>query len=333
VRDTGTGIPTDKLPAIFEKFTQADGSITRKYGGTGLGLAITRRLVEMHDGEIEVDSQVGKGSVFSVTIPCERAPVVARKEEPMTGETTPALAPVSNARLLLVEDNIVNQKVVLAILRKKGYQIDVANDGREALAKLDAADAAYQLVLMDVQMPVLDGLEATRTIRRDPRWEQLPIVAMTAHAMNGDRERCLQAGMDAYVSKPVQPAHLIATIEKHLASRPEPAARSTNKLDRVLTDRLMTEDSALMKDMLHLFLQLAPERLEKLETAAGSSDIGTLEQEAKMIGAAAQQLASSSLGECARRIEQAAARGDFAQVKVDLETLKREFRSLETLTV
>jgi protein-histidine pros-kinase len=186
---------------------------------------------------------------------------------------------------------------------------------------------------MDVQMPVLDGLEATRTIRRDPRWEQLPIVAMTAHAMNGDRERCLQAGMDAYVSKPVQPAHLINTIEKHLVPRTAPVpARPANKLERVLTDRLMQEDSALMNDMLQLFLQLAPERLEKLEIAAGSADTSTLEQEAKMIGAAAQQLASPGLGDCARRIEEAAARGDFDQVRQDLETLKQEFRSLEALT-
>ncbi len=117
----------------------------------------------------------------------------------------------------MVEDNLVNQKVVLAVLRKKGFRMDVANDGREALAKLEAPGAAYDLILMDVQMPVLDGLEATRCIRRNPRWSRLPIVAMTAHAMNGDRERCLAAGMDAYVSKPVQPAHLIATIEKHLA--------------------------------------------------------------------------------------------------------------------
>ena len=335
VTDTGAGIPTDKLPSIFEKFTQADGSITRKYGGTGLGLAITRRLVDMFGGEIRVESQLGKGSVFIVTLPCEPAPVGSPKEEPMAGEVAPsAPAALTSARLLLVEDNIVNQKVVLAILRKKGYQIDVANDGREALARLEAPGANYQLVLMDVQMPVLDGLEATRTIRRDPRWEQLPIVAMTAHAMNGDRERCLQAGMDAYVSKPVQPAHLIATIEKHLSPRTAPAApQPANKIERVLADRLMQEDSALMNNMLQLFLQLAPERLEKLETAAGTADISTLAQEAKMIGAAAQQLASPSLGECARRIEEAAGRGDFDQVRRDLETLKREFRSLEALTV
>jgi signal transduction histidine kinase/CheY-like chemotaxis protein len=229
VRDTGAGIPPEKLGEIFDKFTQADTSITRKYGGTGLGLAITRRLVEMHGGTIRVESEVGKGSTFSVTLPFDAAPLAEQTVEParatkivaatpITAAPKPAASPLpAGARLLLVEDNLVNQKVVLAMLRKKGYRIDIANDGREALQKLEAAEAPYDLVLMDVQMPVLDGLEATRVLRRDPRWKQLPVVAMTAHAMTGDREKCMEAGMTGYISKPVQPAHLINTVEQHLA--------------------------------------------------------------------------------------------------------------------
>jgi signal transduction histidine kinase/DNA-binding response OmpR family regulator len=352
VSDTGLGIPQDKLRTIFDKFTQADGSITRKYGGTGLGLAITRRLVEMHNGEIHVESEVGKGSMFSVKLTLEPAPAVpvevpAEKSDAAHG--TPAPAP--GMHLLLVEDNLVNQKVVLAILRKKGYQIDVANDGREALNKLEVPDAKYDLILMDVQMPVLDGLEATRILRHDPRWASLPIIAMTAHAMNGDRERCLQAGMNAYVSKPVQPSHLVATIEQLIAAGTattaetiktagtaktaganKPSVRQTSPLERVLTERLMREDAALMNDMLQLFLQLGPERLNKLETAVTNRDAATVVQEAKMIGSAAAQLASGSLGECARRIEQSAGLGDFAKVKQDLSVLRQEFRSLEALT-
>ncbi|HTB15548.1 MAG TPA: ATP-binding protein [Bryobacteraceae bacterium] len=329
VSDTGPGIPAEKLSSIFEKFTQADGSITRKYGGTGLGLAITRRLVEIHGGEVRVESQVGKGSTFRVTLPCEVAATPAGNLVPMQNEARGENAPPPTARLLLVEDNLVNQKVVLAILRKKGYRIDVANDGREALAKLDGAD--YDLVLMDVQMPVLDGLEATRLIRSERRWDRLPVVAMTAHAMNGDRERCLQAGMSAYISKPVQPAHLIATIERQLASGDRHASTASTPLERVLTDR-MIEDSGMMNDMLRLFLQIAPERLDRIEAAAARADAATLQREVRKISVAADQLASANLRECARRVQQAASTGDFAQVKRDLVALRAAVHSLDALT-
>jgi signal transduction histidine kinase/CheY-like chemotaxis protein len=335
VSDTGPGIPPEKLSTIFEKFTQADGSITRKYGGTGLGLAITRRLVEIHGGEVRVDSQVGKGSTFRVTLPCEVAPRAPGNVLPMKNETPGVvLRPPPTARLLLVEDNLVNQKVVLAILRKKGYHIDVANDGREALNRLNAAtpEAPYDLVLMDVQMPILDGLEATRLIRSESRWDRLPVVAMTAHAMNGDRERCLQAGMSAYISKPVQPAHLIATIERQLASGDRHSTATSSPLERVLTDRLMTDDSVMMNDMLRLFLQIAPERLDRIEAAAGRADAATLQREVRKISVAADQLASVALRDCARRVQQAAAAGDFAQVNRDLVALRAAVQSLEALT-
>jgi CheY-like chemotaxis protein len=246
----------------------------------------------------------------------------------------PAVPNPAAVRLLLAEDNLVNQTVVLAILKKKGYRIDVANDGREALEKLNAAD--YDLVLMDVQMPVLDGLEATRLIRREPRWDGLPVIAMTAHAMNGDRERCLQAGMTAYISKPVQPAHLVSTIERQLASRgqtPAPAATVTSTpLERILTERLMQGDSVMMNDMLRLFLQIAPERLDRIETAATRGDLDLLHREVKKISVAADQLSSSNLRDCTRRIEQAAAGGDFAAAQRELVALRAAVDSLDALT-
>jgi signal transduction histidine kinase/CheY-like chemotaxis protein len=231
VRDTGSGIPADKLPHIFDKFTQADSSITRKYGGTGLGLAISRQLAELQGGMIHAESEAGRGSVFTLMIPMEPA---APAEQQLTS-ATPAIETGREsfqARVLLVEDNLVNQKVVIAVLRKKGYHIDIAGDGKQALTLLDAATSPYNVVLMDVQMPVMDGMEATRTLRRDRRWEKLPVIAMTAHAMNGDKERCLEAGMNAYIAKPVQPAHLISMIEKYLApAMPKPVTSALPDLN------------------------------------------------------------------------------------------------------
>jgi signal transduction histidine kinase/CheY-like chemotaxis protein/HPt (histidine-containing phosphotransfer) domain-containing protein len=332
VADTGSGIPADKVPLIFEKFTQADSSISRKYGGTGLGLAITKRLVELQGGQIRVESRVGRGSTFTVEIPFETAPAAAPAVEPRQ-ERRAELAGVRQARLLLVEDNAVNQRVVLAMLRKKDYKIDVANNGQEALEKLERAAEPYHLVLMDVQMPVLDGLETTRAIRRNKIWDHLPIIAMTAHAMLGDRERCLQAGMNAYVSKPVQQTGLVAVIEQYLASGTGASTKpQASGVERILADKLMQQDRALVSEMLRLFMEVAPERLEKLETAAARGDAETLAEEAKRIGAAAEHIASTSLSHCARSIADAAARGDFGAVKADVEALRREIRSLEALT-
>lgn len=219
VEDSGTGIPADKLLHIFDKFTQADGSVSRKFGGTGLGLAITQSLVELHGGKIQVQSELGRGSTFTVTLPCE-ADAAALPQQVNVETALPSGAGnfASPARILVVEDNHVNQKVVTAVLRKRGFSIELANDGREALSKLDKSDA-FDLVLMDVQMPVLDGLEATRLIRKEARWHSLPIIAMTAHAMNGDKERCLEAGMNGYISKPVHPSLLLSTVDEFLLQK------------------------------------------------------------------------------------------------------------------
>jgi CheY-like chemotaxis protein len=212
VSGTGTGIPADRLLSIFDKSNQPGG-------GTELGLAVTQQLVELHGGEIHVESELGCGPTFVVTLPCGVAssPIASNLAPTPSPSPSPNGTPAPG-RLLVVEDNHVNQKVVTAVLRKRGFVIELANDGREALAKLESG-GEFDLVLMDVQMPVLDGLEATRLIRKDQRWKALPIVAMTAHAMTGDKERCLEAGMNGYISKPVHPAHLLTTVDEFLAHR------------------------------------------------------------------------------------------------------------------
>ncbi len=220
VRDTGIGIPPDKLGLLFKKFTQADASTTRQYGGTGLGLAISKQLAELMGGEIGVESEEGKGSEFWFTlrlkILSERRDITPRKTD---AEIT-SLAFDSTKRILLVEDNIVNQKVALGILKKLGLKADTAANGLEALQALESEP--YDLVLMDVQMPQMDGLEATHQIRDTQSKvldHEIPIIAMTANAMQEDRERCLQAGMNDYVAKPVQAQVLAHVLVRWLAEK------------------------------------------------------------------------------------------------------------------
>ncbi len=217
VQDTGTGIPADKLLSIFDKFNQADGSVSRKFGGSGLGLAITKKLVELHNGELRVVSELGRGSTFIATLQYDGQETF-REPAPEDATSAAGRSAAVAARILVVEDNRVNQKVVTAVLAKRGFSIELATDGREALARLEQG-GDFDLVLMDVQMPVLDGLAATRLIRKDPRWKKLPIVAMTAHAMSGDKENCLKAGMDAYISKPVSPDHLLQVVDEYLLQK------------------------------------------------------------------------------------------------------------------
>jgi CheY-like chemotaxis protein len=224
VRDSGIGIPLDKQSLLFQPFSQADSSTTREYGGTGLGLSIVRRLAEMMDGEVGVESEPGQGARFWFRIRAER---LAAGDERRAVERAPVVSEQESAstkdkmRILVADDNLVNLKVAQAMLRKMGIEVDTAADG---VAATQAATAAERpdLVLMDVQMPLMDGLEATRRIRV---WERagshahLPIVALTAGAFTEDFERCIAAGMDDFLAKPINHDHLQQLLGKWLGSK------------------------------------------------------------------------------------------------------------------
>ena len=222
VSDTGIGVPADRLAALFTPFTQADGSTTRKYGGTGLGLAISKQLAQMMNGKIGAESTEGVGSTFWFTARFEktaqRAQSLASLGQAAPTVAGPALALPGKVRILLAEDNPVNQRVALAMLKRLGCRTDVVANGREAVQALQ--NASYDLVLMDCQMPEMDGFEATRAVRLKEAAASrpsIPIIAMTASAMQADRERCLQAGMSDFIAKPVQPGELAEMLARWLA--------------------------------------------------------------------------------------------------------------------
>ena len=196
VTDTGVGIAHEKLTSIFEPFAQADGSISRKYGGTGLGLSISTRLVSLMGGELTVSSTSGEGSTFRFWLPVRSG----CRHGPRPAGCAPAGKPARGACVLVVEDNPVNQRLAAALLARAGYQVRIAATGGAALAALDAGP--FDLVLMDVQMPDMTGVETASHIRRRPGNGRIPIVAMTAHVMESDREACYAAGMDAFLAKP-----------------------------------------------------------------------------------------------------------------------------------
>jgi signal transduction histidine kinase/CheY-like chemotaxis protein len=217
VTDSGIGIPLEKQAQIFEAFSQVDGSITRRFGGTGLGLTICSRLVERMGGSIQVRSTAGQGSTFSFTVCAERRDEIG---QPTTAQTLRATSPPM--RILVAEDNKVNQIVVSRMLEGAGHSVVIAADGQEAVARYAAG--GFDLILMDIHMPVLDGFEATARVREIGRLQKIytPLIALTANAMNGDRERCLGAGMDGYLSKPVSRDELLNTIAQ-FAPNSQPA--------------------------------------------------------------------------------------------------------------
>ncbi|MBN2375773.1 MAG: response regulator [Sedimentisphaerales bacterium] len=260
VSDTGIGIPEDKQSRIFEKFTQADASTTRQYGGTGLGLAISSQLVKLMGGEIGVKSRKQKGSTFWFSLLLPRASEDDRVGGNATDSELRAKTLSFKARILLAEDNLVNQKVAQKMLSKMGCSVDIANNGRKAVEMVDREE--YDLVFMDCQMPELDGFGATSEIRRREKETggHVKIVAMTAHAMSGDKNRCLEAGMDNYISKPARKEKIVEILEKYCSDKKQ------FKTCRFLKILMVDEDQNLLDGMQRSFHRLMPGAIFKCTT-------------------------------------------------------------------
>ena len=311
VRDTGIGMTADQMENLFQPFTQADSSTTRRYGGTGLGLSISSQLVELMGGEIRVESEPGRGSVFTVTIPLSRG---GRPDEPV--ETLdPALITqvLSGRRVLVVEDHAINQQVARELLQRAGMVVTLAGDGRQAVAAVSAGQ--FDIILMDIQMPVMDGYEATRLIRRHCSADRLPVIAMTAYADREERDRCLQSGMNDHVPKPVMPDRLYACLVRWLqpsagenAAQPLPADSHQQRgdLPEHLPGVAVAEGIAALRGNAplyrRLFGELARIHGEDASRIGAALTAGNLDQAIKM----AHALKGAAAALVAHRVQQVA---------------------------
>jgi signal transduction histidine kinase/DNA-binding response OmpR family regulator len=318
VADSGIGISSEKLRTIFDSFTQADSSISRHYGGTGLGLSIVRELTQKMGGDIRVESIVGSGSIFTVQLPFMEGNAL----DPgiLSDKDTAVPSPLSRSlRVLLVEDTEQNRMVATLFLKKRGHTTVVANNGIEALALLERDD--FDIVLMDVQMPEMDGFETTRIIR-DPmsamRRHDIPIVAMTAHAMREDMERCIDAGMDAFISKPMDMNEFYSTIEgfftegkqgydeKKPSDQVGPNAREKAISKKNLYLNCGKNEDVIKEVMSAFLLNVTPERIAQITNALEKGDVLLVGRLAHSLKGAAGTIAALGLQQTASRIERAA---------------------------
>ena len=326
VQDSGIGISAAGQARLFQSFSQADSSTTRKFGGTGLGLAISKQLVTLMRGEIGVISEEGHGATFWFELPLQHgAAVPDDTDAPLTDEISDTAGTESGAHdtaprsgklrealshgrlVLLVEDNLTNQKLAQILLQKLGYETHIVADGQQAVAAFNTLP--FTTILMDCQMPVMDGFEATTLIRKAEAAEgrpRIPIIAMTANAMQGDRERCLAIGMDDYLSKPIDPERLRDT----LARWTHPAE---SRVDFSQLRELCGNDTAVLAELLCLFLETTPPLLDKLSDAIARQDARATKAIAHELKGACGNLSVDSMMHIAQHLEASLAMSDWAK--------------------
>ncbi|MHB8898460.1 MAG: PAS domain S-box protein [Thermoguttaceae bacterium] len=339
VRDTGIGISPSQRSGLFQRFAQGDPSITRRYGGTGLGLSIASDLVSMMGGQISVESNPEHGCTFQFTI---RLPL-AKDSVPVSDVSRLPAAERSTLRLLLVEDNPANQKLVAYILRDRGHTVDIAGDGRQGLSMAQQGD--YDAILMDVQMPVMDGLEATKAIRA---WEKggsrVPIIGVTAHAMKEDRDRCVAAGMDGYLSKPIDANELFGNLQR-IAAGASPLAPESSSIvpfvapdvcifDRALALNQCVDSEQLLCEMIQCFHEEADSLFPQMKGAVAAGDLLEAGRLGHRLKSTLVYLGAKPAEEAAQRLSHFSRNsGEQAEVEAAVQALELQCDLLRTALV
>jgi CheY-like chemotaxis protein/HPt (histidine-containing phosphotransfer) domain-containing protein len=361
VSDTGIGIPKDRISGLFMPFSQIDSSTTRKYGGSGLGLSICKRLVKLMGGEIGVKSEEGRGSTFWFTVVFEKSAAENRGGDMQIGDTLPLPNPediygqdsgIKPFRILLVEDNPFNQKVALEFLSLYGYSADLAENGRKAVEMLETKP--YDLVFMDIQMPEMDGMEAVKVIRSWNLLEKtppgvsdtsilqhncrVPIIAMTAHAMKGDRERYIELGMNDYISKPIHPKLLFHALSRYLKQDLHPALIPVSA-DEILSsehpifrrEKMIREigDLNIYKKIIRIVIKQLSADMEKLPELAQPDEMEGIGKQAHTLKSEAVNLEAPRLLQAAADLELAAKNGDLENVRRLIGKVKEEIPALQ----
>jgi PAS domain S-box-containing protein len=325
VRDTGIGIPPEKLKLIFDSFTQADDSSTRQYGGTGLGLAIGKQLVELMGGSLKVDSELGRGSSFVVTIPFLLVNLAEQTKPDLSSSTVTS---TRRAHILLVEDNPVNQRLAVKLLEKAGHQVHVARNGRIACEMVN--QQPFDVILMDVEMPEMNGLEATRQIRAGQSQANIPIVAMTAHARSDDHRRCLAAGMNDYLTKPLKVEELLAALNRWTKdTMPQANLQVDEPIDFAALQKLTDGDNEFLRELVELFLTDVPQRFANLKTAIANGAATEIKHEAHGLKGSCGNLAAKGLQKQMAELEKLAANHDLKNISPLLPAAEAELARVQ----
>ncbi|MDQ6531434.1 ATP-binding protein [Flavobacterium sp. LHD-85] len=306
IKDTGIGIPKDKLETIFERFTQGEESTTRTFGGTGLGLNIVKQLVELQKGEVHVKSTLNRGSEFFFILSYKKS------DSEEAAVKTVSKNDLGNLKILLCEDNVLNQKLAKSVINNFGFDLDIAQNGEEGIELL--SQNKYDLVLMDLQMPVKDGYQTTEYIRNEMN-STIPIIAMTAHSLVGEQERCYKVGMNAYVPKPFKQAVLLKAIKTVMT--PDSDGHHKRIIDMSFLDEMSGGDPQFKKEMIGLFIEKIPVQATQLEEAFKNIDHDSVKKLAHNMKSSMDIFMLQDLSNCLSIIEEEASSGEFTAETLD----------------